>query len=70
MRRRDWAFLLIGVGFGLTVGVFLFVYSFIWMHHMFIFGFSSYIAPAIVALLPISMIAGGTAMLMQERSAK
>jgi hypothetical protein len=70
MKRRDLAFLLIGIGFGLTGGVFLFLYSFIWMHHMFIFGFTSYIAPVIVALVPLCMIAGGTAMLVRGRSAR
>jgi len=70
MKRRDMAFLLLGIGVGLTLGVFLFLYSFLWMHHMFIFGFTSYIAPVIVAKLPFGMIASGTAILMKERRAR
>jgi apolipoprotein N-acyltransferase len=70
MKRRDLAFLFIGTGVGLTLGTVLFLSSFIWMHHMFIFGFSSYIAPVLAALLPFGMIASGAALLMKERRAQ
>jgi len=70
MKRRDFGFLLIGTGVGLACGAYLFLYSFIWMHHMFILGFTSYIAPIIVAALPLGMIATGAALLIRERSAQ
>jgi hypothetical protein len=62
MSRREVAFLLVGLGIGLTFGVAAFV-DFVWsFHHMFIVGIRSSPASAVLAT-PVLLLFIGVVML-------
>jgi len=65
MRRRDVAFLLIGLGIGLIFAVVAVIEFVLWFHHMFIVGIEWHRASVVLAI-PFLLVLIGSALLCRS----
>jgi heme/copper-type cytochrome/quinol oxidase subunit 1 len=67
MRRREVAYLLIGLGVGLIFAVAAIVWFAVWFHHMFIIGIK-WNPASIVLTLPFLLVLTGSMLLYWSKS--